>query len=98
MTITAAVTMEDVVRLEDRSYDISLRLICSDTDLILPVEIINQVFRINHKTTESVASLQTKFVTAMQEVINLYKADNFVYSLPKQSQILTGVQTALVLT
>ena len=92
MALEIAVTKKSVSLVMPKQWTIVLNMTCSES----AVEVINRDFHNDYKDGDTISSLAGKFKADMQFAIDIYKAEQAIYSHIQMGQMVDYLNANLV--
>ena len=92
MALTIQVTKISVQQAMPKMWEIILNLTCLDT----AVEVINQDFTERYRTGQALSDIGNRFLAAMQDAIDIYKAEQVIFTNPQMDTVVTALNNQLV--
>jgi hypothetical protein len=93
MALSVTITKKSVIRLQDKLYTITVRMILKNDG----VEVLNHDFSIRYRTGDSIANKKAALQAEIQAVIDNYKAEQVLYNNAVFETMCTNIETGLVL-
>ena len=90
MALTATVTKKSVSLVQEKLYEVTFKLILTDT-----TEVFNKDYSIKYRTGQNISTLTNKFIRLMQDDIDKYKAEQVIFNATQLNTSLSNVNSGL---
>lgn len=90
MALTATVTKKSVSLVQEKLYEVTFKLILTDT-----TEVFNKDYSIKYRTGQTISTLTNKFIKLMQDDIDKYKAEQVIFNATQLNTSLSNVNSGL---
>ena len=90
MALTATVTKKSVSLVQEKLYEVTFKLILTDT-----TEVFNKDYSIKYRTGQNISTLTNKFIRLMQDDIDKYKAEQVIFNATQLNTSVSNVNSGL---